>query len=165
MYKATVRRTVRSGFRALSVGDYEQVVRQFHPQVSFSFAGPAPLGGERTGVEAVRAWFQRMFSYFPGIQFTVQDVIVQGWPWNTLVATRLAIAAPRADGSVYQNKAMQFLRLRWGKVVEDRLHEDTYKLVIELQKRLGNEGTGEVERPSIPQEYSTREIAKGESTR
>jgi ketosteroid isomerase-like protein len=101
----------------------------------FSFAGPAPLGGERTGVEAVREWFQRLFSYFPGIQFTVQQVIVQGWPWNTLVATRLSIAAPRADGSVYRNEAMQFLRLRWGKVVEDRLHEDTYKLANELQER------------------------------
>ena len=164
MYKALVRRTIRTGFRALSVGDYEQVVRQFHPQVVFSFAGPAPLGGERTGVAAVRAWFQRLFSYFPGIQFTVHHVIVQGWPWNTLVATRLAIAAPRADGSVYQNEAMQFLRLRWGKVVEDRLHEDTYKLVIELQKRLSNEETEDVEMKSIPQEYRMREVAKGEST-
>ena len=25
---------------------------------------------------------------------------------------------------------------RWGKVVEDRLHEDTYKLINELQERL-----------------------------
>src|SRR5713101_7978591 len=80
MYKAIVRRNVRTGFRALSAGDYEQVLRQFHPQVIFSFAGPAPLGGERRGVEAVRAWFQRLFSYFPGIQFTVHQVIVQGWP-------------------------------------------------------------------------------------
>ncbi len=76
-----------------------------------------------------------MYSYFPGIQFTVHEVIVQGWPWNTLVATRLSIAAPRADGSVYRNEAMQFVRLRWGKVVEDRLHEDTYKLANELQER------------------------------
>jgi ketosteroid isomerase-like protein len=145
MYKAFVHRIVRTGFRALSAGDYEQVLRQFHPQVVFSFAGPAPLGGERTGVEAVRAWFQRLFSSFPGIQFTVQQVIVQGWPWNTLVATRLSIAAPRADGSTYQNEAMQFVRLRWGKVIEDRLHEDTYKLAAELQKRLKNEETEEVE--------------------
>jgi ketosteroid isomerase-like protein len=149
MYKALVRRTIRTGFRALSVGDYEQVVRQFHPQVVFSFAGPAPLGGERTGVAAVRAWFQRLFAYFPGIQFSVQHVIVQGWPWNTLVATRLAIAAPRANGSMYQNEAMQFLRLRWGKVTEDRLHEDTYKLVIELQKRLKNDENGVAEISSI----------------
>src|ERR1700676_3556667 len=116
MYKALVRRIVRAGFRTLSMGNYEQLLRQFDPQGVFSFAGPAPLGGERTGVEAVREWFQRLFSYFPGIQFTVQQVIVQGWPWNTLVATRLSIAAPRADGSVYRNEAMQFVRLRWGKV-------------------------------------------------
>ena len=141
MYKAIVRRIVRTGFRALSAEDYEQVVRQFHPQVIFSFAGPAPLGGERRGVEAVREWFQRLFSYFLGIRFTVQHVIVQGWPWNTLVATRLSIAAPRADGSMYRNEAMQFLRLRWGKVVEDHLYEDTYKLANELQQRLNHEET------------------------
>ncbi|HLZ59532.1 MAG TPA: nuclear transport factor 2 family protein [Ktedonosporobacter sp.] len=135
MYKAIVRRKVRAGFRALSAGDYEQLLRQFHPQVLFSFAGPAPLGGERRGIEDVRAWFQRLNSDLPGIQFTVHDVIVQGWPWNTLVATRLSIAAPRADGSFYRNEAMQFVRLRWGKVIEDRLHEDTYKLVNELQAR------------------------------
>ncbi len=138
MYKAIVRRTVRTGFRALSAGDYEQVVRQFHPQVIFSFAGPAPLGGERRGVEAVREWFQRLFSYFPGIQFTVHHVIVQGWPWNTLAATRLSVAAPRADGSMYKNEVMQFLRLRWGKVVEDHVFEDTYKLAGELEERLSH---------------------------
>ena len=162
MYKAIVRRNVRTGFRALSAGDYEQVVHQFHPQVLFSFAGPAPLGGERTGVASVRAWFQRLFSYFPGIQFTVHQVIVQGWPWNTLVATRLSIAAPRADGSTYRNEMIQFLRLHWGKVVEDRLHEDTYKLVVELQERLSNEETGGVDRQSVPHEPIVSERPKGE---
>ena len=53
-----------------------------------------------------------------------------------MVATRLSITAPRSDESDYRNEAMQFLHLRWGKVVEDRLHEDTYKLVNELQERL-----------------------------
>jgi hypothetical protein len=75
------------------------------------------------------------------------------------------IAAPRPDGSVYQNEAMQFLRLRWGKVVEDRLHEDTYKLVIELQKRLSNEETGDAERKTIPKECRMGEVTKGETTR
>jgi len=79
-------------------------------------------------VGAAREWFQRLFSYFPGIQFTVRHVIVQGWPWNTLVATQLSVAAPRADGSMYRNEVMQFLHLRWGKVVEDRLYEDTWSV-------------------------------------
>ncbi len=38
MYTAIVRRIVRTGFRALSAGDYEQVLRQFHPGVIFSFS-------------------------------------------------------------------------------------------------------------------------------
>ena len=135
MYTTIVRRIVRTGFRALSMGDYEHVLRQFHSQVLFSFAGPAPLGGERRGVAEVREWFRRLFAYFPGIQFTVHQVIVQGWPWETLVATRLSVTAPRRDGSVYRNNMMQFLRLRWGRVVEDQLYEDTYKLVGELQQR------------------------------
>lgn len=136
MYTAIVRRIIRTGFRALSAGDYEQVLRLFHSQVNFSFAGTSPLGGERSGVEAVREWFQRLYTYFPGIQFTVHQVIVQGWPWNTLAVTRFSIAAPRLDGSVYDNEAMQFVRLRWGRVVEDRLYEDTHKLEQELQQRL-----------------------------
>jgi ketosteroid isomerase-like protein len=135
MYGAIVSRIVRSGFRALSLGDYEQVLRQFHSQVIFSFNGPPPIGGERSGVEAVREWFRDLYSYFPGIQFTVQQVIVQGWPWCTFVATRLSIVAPRPDGSLYRNEMMQFLCLRWGRVIEDRLYEDTYKLDRELQRR------------------------------
>jgi ketosteroid isomerase-like protein len=135
MYKTIVRRIIRNGFRALSIGDYEQVLRLFHPQIIFSFAGTSPLGGERSGVEAVRAWFQQIYAYFPGIQFTVHQVLVQGWPWNTLVATRFSLTAPRPDGSVYGNEGMQFVRLRWGRVVEDRLYEDTHKLELELQQR------------------------------
>jgi ketosteroid isomerase-like protein len=165
MYNTIVRRNVHTGFRALSAGDYEQVLRQFHPQVIFSFAGPAPLGGERRGVEAVRAWFQSLFSYFPAIQYTVHRVIVQGWPGDTMVATRLSVAAPRADGSMYRNDVMQFLRLRWGKVVEDHLYEDTYKLADELQQRLRCEETDGIERQSIIKEYKKREIAKGECVR
>src|SRR5260221_4057973 len=109
MYTIIVRRIVRSGFRALSAGNYEQVLRQFHPQVIFSFIGPAPLGGERRGVGAAREWFQRLFSYFPGTQLTLRHVIVQGWPWNTLVATQLSVAAPRAAARRYRQRRIHVL--------------------------------------------------------
>lgn len=165
MYATIVHRIARSGFRALNRGDYEQLLQQFHPQVIFSFAGPPPFGGERRGVEAVREWFRLTYSTFPGIQFTARHMIVQGWPWNTWVATRLSIAAPRMDGSLYENEGMQFLRIRWGKVIEDRVYEDTYKLFLEWQKRLSNEETRERERQLLPQEQSMREIPKGERTR
>jgi ketosteroid isomerase-like protein len=135
MYKAIVRHIVRKGFRDLSAGNYEQPLRQFHSQVVLSFAGSTAISGEHYGVEAARAWFAQLFSFFPGIQFVVHKVIVQGGPWNTYVATRFSLTAPYPDGHSYKNEGMQLLHLRWGKVMEDRLYEDTQKLAYELRRR------------------------------
>jgi len=60
-----------------------------------------------------------VFRLFPGVRFEVRDVIVAGWPWNTRVAVRLGIDATLADGSPYRNEAVQWIRLRWGKLVDD----------------------------------------------
>ena len=48
-----------------------------------------------------------------------QAVLVKGWPPNTVVATRFVGQATTRDGEPYGNEGMQFLRLRWGRVVED----------------------------------------------
>jgi ketosteroid isomerase-like protein len=142
MYKLIVKRIVRRTFTRLSQGDYEAVVGQFVPQSRFLFAGDHPLGGERRGPEAAREWFRDMLERFPGIRIEPADVLVNGWPWSTVVATRLVISAPRADGTMYRNEGMQLLRLRWGRVVEDLIFEDTLKLDAELRRR-GAERTGE----------------------
>ena len=98
------------------------------------FAGDHALGGERHGQEAVREWFREMLRLFPGIQIVPREVVVNGWPWNTVVATHLAISATRPDGRAYRNEGMQLLRLRWGRVVEDLIFEDTLKLDAELRR-------------------------------
>jgi ketosteroid isomerase-like protein len=134
MYKFIVKRIVRRTFERLSRGDYETVVRQFGPDSRFLFAGEHELGGERRGQAAVRDWFRRMTALFPGIRIEPQDVVVNGWPWNTLIATHLAISATLADGRPYRNEGMQLLRLRWGRVVEDLIFEDTSKLDAELRR-------------------------------
>ena len=61
-----------------------------------------------------------------------QEVVVNGWPWNTVIATHLAISALRPGDREYRNEGMQLLRLRWGRVVEDLIFEDTLKLEAEL---------------------------------
>ena len=134
MYKFMVRRIVRQTLRRLSMGDYEGVVNKFRPQSRFLFAGDHALGGERRGQEEARAWFAEMLRRFPGIQIVPQDVIVNGWPWNTVVATHLVISAPRAGGRQYRNEGMQLLRLSWGRVVEDLIFEDTLALERELRR-------------------------------
>ena len=134
MYKLIVRQIVRRTLARLSAGDYEAVVKQFGPRSRFLFAGDHALGGERRGQEAVRAWFEEMLGLFPGIRIEPQTVIVNGWPWNTVIATHLTISATLADGRAYRNEGMQLLRLRWGPVVEDLIFEDTLKLNEELRR-------------------------------
>lgn len=142
MYRLIVKRIVRRMFRRLSQGDYEPIVKSFGPDSRFMFAGDHALGGERRGQAAVREWFQEMLRAFPGIQIVPQTVVVNGWPWNTVIATHLAISATRPGGREYRNEGMQLLRLRWGRVVEDLIYEDTLKLDDEL-RRMGRGQSGE----------------------
>ena len=135
LYGWIVRRQVRAGFASLSAGTAEPVLRQFAPEVLFWFSGEHALGGERHGVAEVRAWFEQLYRAFPGISFAVRQVVVAGGPWDTRVATRFGVRAPRLDGSVYENEGVQLLRLRWGRIVEDRLYEDTQALASELAAR------------------------------
>jgi len=77
MYHMIVKRKIKQGFRHLSAGDYEAVLRQFAANVQFSFAGDHALSGKRESVEAVRQWFQRLYRFFPGLRFEIHDVIVR----------------------------------------------------------------------------------------
>jgi len=141
MYKLIVRRNVRKAFAGLSRGDYEPVVRQFGPGSRFVFAGDHALGGERMGQDEVREWFRDMLGRFPGIRIEPVDVLVNGWPWRTVVASHLVITTTLPDGSPYRNEGMQLLRLRWGRVVEDLIFEDTLALDAVLRRFARREPT------------------------
>jgi ketosteroid isomerase-like protein len=134
MYKLMIRRIVRRTLARLSKGEYEHIVSKFRPQSRFMFAGEHELGGERRGPEAAREWFRHMLRRFPGIQIVPREIIVNGWPWNTVVATHLVISAPRPGGREYRNEGMQLLRLSWGRIVEDVIFEDTLALDAELRR-------------------------------
>ena len=62
------------------------------------------------------------------VKLDVQDVVVSGWPWRARVATRFTGRITTSDGTVFHNRGMQYARLRWGRVVEDELYEDTQVL-------------------------------------
>ena len=89
MYKLIVKQKVRRTFARLSAGDYEAVVKMFGPRSRFVFSGDHALGGERHGQDAAREWFREMLRLFPGIPIEPRTVVVNGWPWNTVVATHL----------------------------------------------------------------------------
>ena len=133
MYRLIVKRILRGAYRQMSSGNYESVVKKFGPGSVFEFAGTHELGGERRGIDEVREVFQRMFDRFPDLRLEPKAILVNGMPWNTVVAVRFVVRATVA-GEPYRNEGMQFLRLRFGRVVEDRLYEDTQKLAAALER-------------------------------
>jgi hypothetical protein len=66
--------------------------------------------------------------------FTPETIVVDGFPWDTRVATRFEVSASLPGGARYSNRGMQYVRLRWGRVVEDYLYEDTHVLRAALGK-------------------------------
>jgi ketosteroid isomerase-like protein len=135
MYSFIVRRLVRKAFAGLSRGDASSVVAMFGPTSTFCFMGDHALGGERRGQHEAAAWFELLFSVFPGIHIEPVTVVVQGWPWNTTVVTRFRVRAELRDGTTYRNEGVQLLTLRFGKVVDDRLYEDTAALEAALARQ------------------------------
>ena len=142
MYKTIVASQVRKAYARISAGDFDAVLESFHDDVRFQMMGDHHLGGERRGVEEARRWFEEVGGLFPDLRIEPEEVIVSGFPWNTRVATRFRVSSSLADGGRYENVGMQFLRLRWGKAVEDRLFEDTQVLndAIERQRAAGAAG-------------------------
>lgn len=128
MYHAIVRARARRVWRRIGGGDYGAAVAMAAPELTFRFVGDTPLGADLRGRDAFAEWFRAVFDRFPGLRLTLTDVVVQGWPWNTTVVIRLDVAATLADGSAYRNEAVQWTRLRWGRMVSDTVLEDTLRL-------------------------------------
>ena len=142
MYHFIVAQKVRQGFREMSKGNYQAALALFAEDVYFSFSGDHAMGGECHTKAQVTQWFERLYRIFPGVQFEVRSVAVSGWPWNTTATTQFTVRATLRDGQPYENRAIQFLRLRWGKIVEDVIFEDTHKLVLTLN-RIAEQGNRE----------------------
>jgi len=71
-----------------------------------------------------------------GIHMVVDDILVNGPPWNTRCAVRVHHWIPGPDGTDrYSNRAVLFVRSRWGRLVEQEDYEDTER--VAAHDRLG----------------------------
>ena len=148
MYHAMVKQKTRRVYQRLSAGDYESFLPSFSPKVRFHFLGDHALGGRLDDRDQVHRWFIRLFKIFPDLQLQPESIVVDGFPWDTRVATRFAVSAALPDGGRYVNKGMQFIRLRWGRVVEDLYYEDTQALSAALAE-IAASGNQEADAPPL----------------
>ena len=139
MYHLMVRRKLRQAFRQLNAGDYESILKQFGPKFEHAFPGDHTFSGTRHTLDSSRCWYERLYRVFPDLQFEIKNILVTGWPWNTLAAVEWADRASTAAGEPYTNAGVHIFRLRWGRVAELHIYCDTQKLG-ERCRQLAEEG-------------------------
>jgi ketosteroid isomerase-like protein len=139
MYKAIVRMMVRRNVAQLNAGNATPMLKMASPDVELRFPGDnswstmfrpvakgrAPHATHR-GLDECRAFADRFAA--KGIQFELEDILVNGGPWNTRVAMRLQSFQPSVDGDQYNNRAIAVLELKWGKLVTWEDYEDTERV-------------------------------------
>jgi hypothetical protein len=87
------------------------------------------------GIDEATAFADRFVD--EGIQFQIEDILVNGPPWNTRIALRVHDFVPGGDGEAdeYNNRAVLFLELRWERLVRWEDYEDTERAAAWDHKR------------------------------
>jgi ketosteroid isomerase-like protein len=140
MYKTAVRMMIRRNIRLLNQGDYKPVLTMFAKDAQLHFPGdntwsrqhrPPALGrtafATHRGLAEIEAFLQRYVGTH--MQMEVEDILVNGPPWNTRAAVRVHHWVPGSDGAdLYSNRAILMVRTAWGKISSQEDYEDTERV-------------------------------------
>ncbi len=150
MYKASVRAGMRFAIKKLNEGDASLLLRMARPDASIAFPGdnswatmfrPVIKGRLRhvthNGVDECRAFADRFAA--EGVQFEIEDIVVNGPPWNTRIALRVQSFVPGESGEPdpYSNRAVAWLETSWGRLVAWEDYEDTERVAAWDAERSG----------------------------
>jgi ketosteroid isomerase-like protein len=140
MYKAVARMLIRRNIRLLNEGRYEPALAMFARDAELTFPGqntwsrqhrvPRPSRAAfatHRGRDEIESFLRRYVDH--GIQMEVEDILVNGPPWNTRAAVRVHDWIPGADGEdLYANRAVLMVRVVWGKIRSQEDYEDTERV-------------------------------------
>ena len=140
MYKAAARWLIRRNIERANIGDFSSTMKMFAENATLSFPGdntwsnmirPTQVGREafvtHRGKDELKRFLQRYVD--EKIHMVVDDILVNGPPWNTRVAIRVHHWVIGADGTdSYTNRAVLFVSTRWGKIIAQEDYEDTERI-------------------------------------
>lgn len=144
MYRWIVGRKVRKAWGHVDAREVAPLLDGFAATFEYRFVGDHALSGVWTTRPTMEAFFARLFRLFPDARFTVEDVLVRGWPWDTRAVALVRVDAP----GDYRNEVAQTIDIRWGRIVAVTTLEDTKKLSDALVA-LAATGVGEAAAPPI----------------
>ncbi len=148
MYKAAARALIRRSIRQLNAGRYDAALAMFARDATLSFPGenswsrqhrPPVRGREHFATHRGRGEIEDFLRRYVehGIQMEVEDILVNGPPWNTRAAARVHDwIVDDAGDELYSNRAVLYVRVRWGRIVEQEDYEDTGR-VTAYEERVG----------------------------
>jgi len=153
MYKTAVRWMVRRNIDQLNLGNYQPTLRMFADDATLAFPGdntwsnmirPVELGADafvtHRGRDELEQFLQRYVD--EQLHMVVDDILVNGPPWNTRAAVRVHHSTTAPDGTViYANRAVLFVTARWGKLIDQEDYEDTER-VAAYDRLLANASRG-----------------------
>ena len=126
MYKSAVRWMIRRNVEALRRGDVGPLMAGYTDDAVLIFPGPSSWGGEYRGKKAIGGFLRRFVN--DGLVGEAHDILVNGPPWRTTIAVLFTATAQDGDNAlVYDNRAILFVRARWGKIFYQEDFEDTHK--------------------------------------
>jgi ketosteroid isomerase-like protein len=107
-------------------GDIKPTLMLDDPNVRFAFPGQNSWSGVFNGRDAHRQWLERLVRV--GVMTEPDEVAVSGFPWKMTVAIRGRSWRDTPGGErVYENRFVIWGRLRWGRLYDYEVYEDTYK--------------------------------------
>src|SRR3954451_6611995 len=133
MYSWIVGQALRRLEKQLTGGEVDKLMAAYADNAVMVFPGDNTWSGEYRGKVAIRTWVERFVALKP--TFEVGDAAVAGPPWNMRIFFRFTDRIVAPDGFEYRNAGMEYVRMRFGKIVEHRVHLDTEK-VTELDAHL-----------------------------
>ena len=110
----------------LRAGDPRPTNRLDAPDVTLTFPGQNSWSGQFRGKAEVGRWRQRLVA--AGIQIFPDEVVAVGPPWhNRLLIRGHDYMLDDTGEKVYENRYVIWARLRWGRLQEYEVYEDTHK--------------------------------------
>jgi ketosteroid isomerase-like protein len=107
-------------------GDIQPTLRLDHPDVRFAFPGDNTWSGEYNGKQEHQRWLERLVRV--GVKTEPDEVAVSGFPWKMTVAIRGRSWWDNPAGErIYDNHFVIWGHLKWGRLYDYEVYEDTQK--------------------------------------
>jgi ketosteroid isomerase-like protein len=118
---------IRRSVQDLRAGDLGPTLARFADDAVLVFPGRSSWAGEYLGKEAIEGFLQRFLTV--GLAGEIHDILVNGPPWRMRVCVLFTDRArDDEENIVYENRAVLFGRVRWGKIVHQEDFLDTQRV-------------------------------------